>query len=189
MLWRTQSYEEVDIMTRRLPLLFRAGQEGKAVQKSVSFVHFFRKELPMKLQLRPQSLFPSVLGACTVLLFTGALAQAQIFHQLDWGTGFNNSVSTDTEDNWVANSFMSTGSGNITSITLPIADTFTGDPNQPITGLIYQGFDLQDPTAGGGLLLMGQKTVPLTTIPGSIVTITFDNPVAVTPENPFTPRS
>jgi hypothetical protein len=140
----------------------------------------------MKLHLGRRSLYRSVLGAFMALLLSGTVAQAQIFYQFDWAERFNNSVgSTDTEDMWVANSFTANpaGDGVITSITLPIADTFT---NQPITALIYEGADLNDPTAGGGLMLVGQKTTTFTSVRGTFLTITFDDPgVSVTPGQVF----
>jgi hypothetical protein len=114
--------------------------------------------------------------AIVALGFTATLAHGQIFHALDWSERFNNSASTsDTQDCWVANSYSSTNGESVLSITLPIGDSFT---NQPITALIYQGFDLMDPTAGGGLVLMAQKSTTLSGTPG-IVTITFDTPVTI----------
>src|SRR5438270_5547891 len=112
-----------------------------------------------------RNLYLSVAGAFTVLLFTGTFAHAQHFFQLDWGQGFNNSASSDTEDNWVANSFPVSNADrtHIVSISLPIGDTFT---NQPISGLIYQGYDLQDPTAGGGLVLKARTDTTFTSTPG-----------------------
>jgi hypothetical protein len=119
--------------------------------------------------------FLSAVSALALLLLTGTFAHAQHFYTLDWPQIFNNSATpTDTQDDWVANSYTVTSSGmNIVSISIPIYDSFT---NQTMTGLIYQGFDVADPTAGGGLLLKAQKDVTFTS-PG-IVTITFDTPVA-----------
>jgi hypothetical protein len=145
----------------------------------------------MKLQLGRRSLFLRVLGACMALLLTGTLAHAQsppYLYQFDWAERFNNSLGNETEDMWVANSFtaQTTGAGSdgvITSIILPIGDTFT---DQPITGLIYQGADIKDPTAGGGLKLVGQKATTFTSVRGTFLTITFDDPgVSVTPGQPF----
>ena len=142
----------------------------------------------MKLQLGPRSLFLSVLGACIALLLTSTLANAQnpaLFYQLDWAERFNNSQGNEAEDCWVANSYTAppASDGVITSIILPIGDTFT---DQAITGLIYQGADLMDPTAGGGLTLVGQKAMTVTSVRGTILTITFDDPgVSVTPGQPF----
>src|SRR5438128_10893426 len=110
----------------------------------------------MKQQFGRMSSLLTVLGAFTALLFSGTLAHGQAYYQLDWNERFNNSAGTsDIQDCWVANSYTASSSGsNIVSISLPIGDTFT---NQPISALIYQGFDLMDPTAGGGLMLLGRK--------------------------------
>jgi hypothetical protein len=134
----------------------------------------------MKLQFGEKNFLASVVCAVMALLLAATFAQAQtpIFYQWDWTENFNCSVSqSDTEDNWVANSFMAMGQGLITAIEIPIGDTLT---NQSITGLIYQGASLTDPTAGGGLMLMGQQTITQSTTPATIVTITFDTPVQVT---------
>jgi hypothetical protein len=131
----------------------------------------------MKAQFE-RSFYPSVLGAVAALLLTGTLAQAQTFHALDWSERFNDSAGTsDVQDNWVANSYTASSNGeSIISITLPIGDTFT---NKPVSALIYAGFDTMDPTAGGGLMLMGQKDTTFTSVQGTILTITFDNPVTL----------
>jgi len=108
-------------------------------------------------------------------LFTGTFARAQHFFQLDWGQLFNNTSNSDTEDNWVANSFPISNSDrtHVVSVTLPIGDTFT---NQPISALIYLGQDLQDPTAGGGLVLKSRTDTTFNSTPGTIVTVTLDTP-------------
>lgn len=95
------------------------------------------------------------------------------------GEIFNNSANTDTEDNWVANSYtILKGGEQIVGITLPIGgqttDVFT---NQPISALIYQGFDINDPTANGGLVLMQETDTTFSTTGPSVVTITLDTPV------------
>jgi hypothetical protein len=83
-------------------------------------------------------------------------------------------VGNDTEDNWVANSFTAGSNSHIVSVSLPIRGNFT---DQSITAFIYQGFDLFDPTAGGGLVLLGQTTTTITTTRGDIVTIPLSPPV------------
>jgi hypothetical protein len=111
------------------------------------------------------------------LLFTGAFARAQYIFQFDWGESFNNSATgNDAEDSWVANSYTIANANqtNIVSISLPFADTFT---NQPISGFIYQGFDLNDPTANGGLVLKARKDTTFSSVPGTILTIALDTPV------------
>jgi hypothetical protein len=127
----------------------------------------------------------TVLSAVTALLFTGAFAHAQsTLYQLDWQQIFNNSAgSTDSQDNWVANSFTVSATGtHIVSISLPLAGTSDhgqGFTNQAISALIYQGFDLHDPTAGGGLMLLGRTDTTITTKYGDIVTLTLNPPVDV----------
>jgi hypothetical protein len=76
------------------------------------------------------------------------------------------------------------GATKIVSVSLPIVYSFT---DQPITALIYQGFDLMDPTANGGLLLMAQQDATFSHIPGTftVVTVTFDNPVTFNPGDIF----
>ena len=132
----------------------------------------------MRPGLRRGRFYLSVLGALTALLLTDTFSRAQHMFQLDWGTTFNNSINNpgDTEDNWVANSFLLANATqtHIVSISLPIADAFT---NQPISGLIYQGSDPSDPTAGGGLVLKSRTDTTFTSTPGTIVTITLDTPV------------
>jgi hypothetical protein len=129
------------------------------------------------------------LAAFVVLLFAHPFAHGQSFpfptYQLDWTTIFNNSAGGDTEDNWVANSYAAMdGATRIVSVSLPLFSNFT---DQPITALIYQGFDLMDPTAGGGLVLMAQQDATFSHTPGtfSVVTVTFDNPVTFNPGDIF----
>jgi hypothetical protein len=135
-----------------------------------------------------RSFYRKVLGACAALLFAHTFAHGQAFptYQLDWTAPFNNSATgADTEDNWVANSFTALSDATkIVSVSLPIVYSFT---EQPITALIYQGFDLMDPTAGGGLMLMAQQDATFSHTPGtfSIVTVTFDNPVTFNPGDIF----
>lgn len=124
---------------------------------------------------RPRSCL-SLLSAFAALLLTASLAHAQHMFQLDWGEGFNNSATgADAEDCWVANSFPISNADrtHVVSISLPIGDVFT---DQPISGLIYQGFDLYDPTAGGGLVLKSRTDTKFSSSPGSVVTITLDTP-------------
>jgi hypothetical protein len=132
----------------------------------------------MKPQFGRGSFDLSILSALAALLLTGTLARAQHMFQLDWGTGFNNSINNpgDAEDNWVANSYPINNADrtHVVSISLPLSDTFT---NQPISGLIYQGFDLNEPTAGGGLVLKSRTDTTFTSTPGTVVTIMLDNPV------------
>jgi hypothetical protein len=129
----------------------------------------------MNLRCRRNSFCVTMLVALAALLFTGTLARAQHFFQLDWGGGFNNSAANDPEDNWVANSFPISNADrtHVVSISLPIGDAFT---NQSISALIYQGFDLQDPTVGRGLVLKSRTDTTFTSSPGTIITVTLDTP-------------
>ncbi len=122
---------------------------------------------------RRRSLYLNVVVVLTALLFTGTFARAQFLYNLDWAEHFNNSVGTETEDNWVANSYMVTNADrqHLVAISFPIDAVFT---NQPISAFIYQGFDLLDPTAGGGLILLSQTDTTITTTVGDIVTITLN---------------
>jgi hypothetical protein len=114
-------------------------------------------------------------------MFTGTFAHAQHLYQLNWGEVFNNSAGSDTEDNWVANSYTVSAADRtrILSISAPIGLTTTDIyTNQPISALIYLGFDVYDPTANGGLVLMHRTDTTFTTTnPGEVVTVTLDTPV------------
>jgi hypothetical protein len=151
-----------------------------------TFPSIFTEETLMNLRFGRGSFYLSVLCAFTAVLFSSTLAHGQAFYSYDWTESFNNSAtSSDTEDNWVANSYTASSAGvKIVSITIPIRDTFT---DQPISALIYQGFDLLDPTAGGGLILMARQDTTITTRLGygDIVTVTFENPVTLNPGDIF----
>src|SRR5438132_2211684 len=129
----------------------------------------------MNLRCGRTSLYQTILGALTALLLAGTFARAQHFFQLDWGGSFNASAANDTEDNWVANSYPVNAADrtHIVSVSLPIGEAFT---DQPISALIYQGFDLLDPRAGGGLVLKSRTDTTFTSTPGTIVTVTLDTP-------------
>jgi hypothetical protein len=117
----------------------------------------------------------AVLSVLPALLFTGTSARAQTLYNLDWARRFNNSIGTETEDNWVANSYrVRAGGTHIGAVSLPIGGNYT---DQPISALIYQGYDLLDPTAGGGLILLSQTDTTITTKTGDLLTLTLDNPV------------
>ncbi len=53
------------------------------------------------------------------------------------------------------------------------------ETNQPVSVFIYQGFDLSDPTAGGGLVLLGTTNTTITVTAGDLVTIPLNPPVDV----------
>jgi hypothetical protein len=133
----------------------------------------------MKRPFGQRRFYLSILGAFLALLFASTCAEAQTvlgFYQLDWSGPVNNSAgSTDTEDNWVANSYTARSGGtHLASITLPIADTFT---NQPISALIYYGLDYTDPQAGPGLMLLSETDTTFSSTPGTLLTIKLTNPV------------
>jgi hypothetical protein len=115
--------------------------------------------------------YSSVLCALAALLCASTFARAQYLYNQDWAERFNNSQGSETEDCWVANSYKVTDAQHLVAISFPIADAFT---NQPISAFIYQGFDTQDPTAGGGLILLSQTDTTITTVRGDIVTITLN---------------
>src|SRR5207244_3524768 len=107
--------------------------------------------------------------------FTGASARAQTLYTLDWAIRFNNCIDVETEDNWVANSYKVRSNGtHLVAVTLPIGASFT---DQPISAMIYQGYDLLDPTALGGLVLLSKTDRIITNNTGDIITITLDTPV------------
>ncbi|HLJ96909.1 MAG TPA: hypothetical protein VKU02_27340 [Gemmataceae bacterium] len=136
----------------------------------------------MKGPFGPWGLGVRALCVCTALLFTGTFARAQTLYTLDWAGQFNDSAGNEPEDNWVANSFRAGSNSNIVSITFPIGATFT---NQPISAYIYQGFSLTDPTAGGGIILLGETDTTFSATPGDTVTITLNPPVPVGTGNIF----
>jgi len=127
----------------------------------------------MNRQFGRRSFYPSVLCAFAALLFTSTFARAQYLYNQDWAGRFNNSVTTETEDNWVANSYKvpSTARQHLVSISLQIADAST---NQPISAFFYHECDLNDPTAGGGLILLSQTDTTFTSTRGDIITITLN---------------
>jgi hypothetical protein len=123
--------------------------------------------------------YASVFAALTAQLFAGTFADAQNvlgFYQLDWSGPINNSAgTTDTEDNWVANSYTArSGATHIASISLPIADTFT---NQAISALIYSGVDYTNPQAGPGLVLLSETDTTFSSTPGTLLTVELNTPV------------
>jgi hypothetical protein len=145
----------------------------------------------MKAHFGRRRFYLSLLGALAVMLLASASTHAQsTLYQLDWGNLFNNcATDTDTEDNWVANSYAVNSAGtHIVSISLPLAGSYPareGFTNQTISALIYKGADLNDPTAGGGLVLLSQTDMKITSKFGDIVTLTLDNPVDLNPGDIF----
>src|SRR6266849_979505 len=131
-----------------MPLQTTRGRPAGWAHASCSlFRSIFHRESLMNRQFGRRSFYPSVLCAFAALLFTSTFARAQYLYNQDWAGRFNNSVTTETEDNWVANSYKvpSTARQHLVSISLPIADAST---NQPISAFFYHECDLNDPTAG-----------------------------------------
>jgi hypothetical protein len=116
------------------------------------------------------------------LLGDAGVGRADIIYQLDsWpprsGTYeiFNNSAGTETESNWVANSFqVVTGGDRLTSLTFLTGANFV---NQPASAVIYLGSSLTNPNAGGGLQRISTTNTTLNTTRGTFVTIPFASPV------------
>ncbi len=123
-----------------------------------------------------------LVAVVAVLLGAGTIALAGSVYQDDmWPPPppdqyeiFNNSEGTETEDNWVANSFQVVAEGTrLVSITFLLGQNVT---NQPVSAVIYMGADLYDPSAGGGLVRIATTNATLTASAG-FVTVPLDNPV------------
>lgn len=122
----------------------------------------------------------SVLIVITLATFlvAGTVARADVIYVYDSGVAterFNNSEGVETEDNWVANAFAVVDGGTrLLSIGYQLGENFV---DQPVTAVIYQGADISDPSAGGGLVRI-QTTEALVTGPRmSLATIVLDTPV------------
>jgi hypothetical protein len=122
-----------------------------------------------------------VVGVVAVLLGAGTIALADVVYQDDmwpppdgWEI-FNNSEGTETEDNWVANSFQVVPEGTrLLSISFRVGQALS---NQDVSAVIYLGADLYDPSAGGGLVRIATTDVTVTAAANTVVTIPLDNPV------------
>jgi len=121
------------------------------------------------------------LSVVAVLAGSG-IARAQVLYRTDDGTvgeSFNNSDTTEVEDNWVANSYtVIAGGTRLVSIDFTLG-SFTGVPyvNHPATLAIYRGSDIHNPHAGGGLVLLQSNDVMITANPGQTVTLSLGSPV------------
>lgn len=69
---------------------------------------------------------------------------------------------------------MVSGGTRLLSIEYPLGETFT---DQPVTAIIYQGSDISDPSAGGGLVRIQTTETTITGAAGSTVTIVLNKPV------------
>jgi hypothetical protein len=139
---------------------------------------FFFGGCLMKRQLRVR-VFAILVGvAFAALMSHASVARAQVQYRWDNGAfteRFNDSEGVETEDNWVANAFQVVDGGtHIVSIEFPIGEAYV---NLTVDAVIYQGFDLHDPTAGGGLVRLS--------IPGDTIVITLDTPVDLNVDDIF----
>jgi hypothetical protein len=126
------------------------------------------------------------LGIVAILVFTGGVYSGGTYlYQNDDGTAqevFNNSDTNEVEDNWVANSYtVVDGATRLLSINWTYGNAAGGvNPPlvaQPATVAIYQGSDIYDPQAGGGLVLLQSNDVVFDANPGDTVTLDLGGPV------------
>jgi hypothetical protein len=140
-----------------------------------TFHVFLKRSLAMNCLFRSRNSFQLMFGLLAALLFSGASARADGVYQLDDGTPeerFNNSATTETEDNWVANAFQVVDGGTrLLSISFYLGETYT---NQPITAAIYLGSSVTDPT---GLVRIATTDTTVSGNQQDIVTVTLDTPV------------
>jgi len=105
-------------------------------------------------------------------------ARAQVTYQWDnnlAGERFNNSQTTETEDNWVANAFQVVSGGTrLISVTLGLGETLS---NQQVWVVIYQGASIDDPCAGGGLQELQRTQASISGPQFGYVTIELSSPV------------
>ncbi len=116
----------------------------------------------MKRQLRVRVFAVLVGVAFAALMSHASVARAQVHYTWDNGAfteRFNDSEGVETEDNWVANAFQVVAGG--------------------------QGFDLHDPTAGGGLVRLSTTETTINSVPGDLITITLDTPVDLNVDDIF----
>ena len=118
---------------------------------------------------------------CLLLCLISSAARAQVTYQLDgWppATGnyeiFNNSQGTETEDDWVANSFTAVAGGNrLNSITFAVGSALS---SRPVTIAIYTGTSLTNPS-GLTRIVASTTNVNVTAAAGALQTIPFAAPV------------
>jgi MYXO-CTERM domain-containing protein len=116
-----------------------------------------------------------------LVLLVSTAARAQVTYQLDgWPPAdgsyeiFNNSQGTETEDDWVANSFTAQSGGNrLLSVNYVVGAALT---NQPVTVTIYTGTSLTNPS-GLSRVVSSTNTVNVTAAAGSVQTIPLASPV------------
>jgi hypothetical protein len=119
-----------------------------------------------------------VAGIAATMMVAGSTARAQVVYRWDNGIfqeRFNNSEGSETEDNWVANAFVVVDGGNrLLSIDWPMGETYSA---QAVTVAVYQGVDISDPSAGGGLVLLQTNDATVTGAQFSVANIPIDPPV------------
>jgi hypothetical protein len=114
------------------------------------------------------------------LLITSQASRAQVTYQVEnlaAGSAhqiFNNSQGTETEDCWVANSFIvAAGGTRLNSITFLVGSALTG---QSVTAAIYTGTSLTNPS-GLVRIVPSTTTVSVTALTNTFQTITLATPV------------
>ena len=116
-----------------------------------------------------------VLGVFAFLLLVGVPARADHLYQVDDGTSqerFNNSETTEVEDNWVANSFEVVGKGTrLLSVTFFLGENFN---KVPVAASIYLGSSLTDPS---DIVRIYTVDALVTGERNTWATITFDKPI------------
>jgi len=125
-------------------------------------------------------------AAFAALMSQASVARAQVRYQLDSGAPtqrFNNSELDETEDNWVANSYQVVDGGtHIIAVEFPIGTAYS---NKPASAAIYQGFDLLDPTAGGGLIRLSTTDFVINSQQGDTITVVLDTPADLNVDDIF----
>src|SRR5258707_12675854 len=112
----------------------------------------------MKRQLRVRMFAVLVGVAFAALMGHASVARAQVPYRWDNGAfteRFNDSEGVETEDNWVANAFQVVDGGtHVVSVEFPIGEAYA---NLTVDAVIYQGADLHDPSADGGLVRLSTR--------------------------------
>jgi hypothetical protein len=134
--------------------------------------------------------------AAAIFLMVLPCVRAQVTYQLDgWPPSgsttyeiFNNSVGTETEDCWVANSFqVSAGGTQINSLTFALGNAMPAVPTLTlqVTVALYTGTSLTNPS-GLVRIIPATNTVTLTNAStGSLQTINFATPTVLSPGQIF----
>jgi hypothetical protein len=106
--------------------------------------------------------------------------QGQVVYRLDDGSSeenFNNSQGSETEDNWVANSFqVASGGQTLHAVQFQLGQDYT---NHAITVAIYTGSSLTNPHAGTGLTRVNTTTTTFSGQSGNFVTIPLATPLTL----------